>query len=716
MMPPEPLKSAMAVATAEDTSLALPSDKYLRGGQQRVLDQVQTVKRSKSKQWKNGTLSHSPTSPSPQSPSEFGTFRFSPTKLNVTSGHFSSTNSAAKGNRSQSTRTQRYLSTSTTNWAQQLSSSNWPNGPNGLKPSRSDPALAPPFSTAPALELETAPVMTTKGQTAQGQTILQTRINRQSVSSVTNGNPMTNSQTRMIRSTSMQSHNEGKLGTIKISKLDQKSAVNSATSMSDMTLKEAVQFLSHPEESHQQCGAIFIQHATFSEEAAKQEVLRLGGIPGLVTLLRSPNPGVSQAAAGALRNLVFKDNNNKLEVQHCGGIAKALQLLKETDSTETQKQITGLLWNLSSANSLKEELISTALPVLTENVVVPFTSWSDSSARNHIDPSVFHCATGCLRNLSGGQGAQRNAMRKCPGLIDSLMSYIQSCVAEENPDDQSVENCACILHNLTYELEKECPESFGNLIPQRNAQQNMKDSTVGCFSPKSSKVQKEFSYDIQGALDDSTPSGVKWLSHHKALETYLALLDTSHNEATLEASCGALQNLTASRGQGSSAVSQLLVNKFRAMYQISSLLKSPNQSLQKTGMSLLSNLSRTNGLQSTVAKQILPELTQLVSSAPRETEKADETLATACNTMQRLMGVDSEVTKKILNNDLVYALSDLSGNNAFPKSSKAASKLLYSLWNEKSLQGVVKKLGIKKSIFINDNTSPVHQLSQVWSE
>lgn len=26
-------------------------------------------------------------------------------------------------------------------------------------------------------------------------------------------------------------------------------------------------------------------------------------------------------------------------------------------------------------------------------------------------------------------------MRDCPGLIDSLMAYIQSCVAEKNPDD-----------------------------------------------------------------------------------------------------------------------------------------------------------------------------------------------------------------------------------------------------------------------------------------
>lgn len=27
-------------------------------------------------------------------------------------------------------------------------------------------------------------------------------------------------------------------------------------------------------------------------------------------------------------------------------------------------------------------------------------------------------------------------MRDCRGLIDSLMSYVQSCVAEENPDDK----------------------------------------------------------------------------------------------------------------------------------------------------------------------------------------------------------------------------------------------------------------------------------------
>lgn len=52
---------------------------------------------------------------------------------------------------------------------------------------------------------------------------------------------------------------------------------------------------------------------------------------------------------------------------------------------------------MSSAEELKEELIATALPALTENVVVPFTGWSDTTNNNNIHPDVFYNATGCLR-------------------------------------------------------------------------------------------------------------------------------------------------------------------------------------------------------------------------------------------------------------------------------------------------------------------------------
>lgn len=60
----------------------------------------------------------------------------------------------------------------------------------------------------------------------------------------------------------------------------------------------------------------------------------------------------------------------------------------------------GLLWNLSSTDELKEALISDALPVLADRVIIPFSGWGDGNSnlsREMVDPEVFFNATGCLR-------------------------------------------------------------------------------------------------------------------------------------------------------------------------------------------------------------------------------------------------------------------------------------------------------------------------------
>lgn len=49
-------------------------------------------------------------------------------------------------------------------------------------------------------------------------------------------------------------------------------SVTNDVNVSDLTLKEAVEFLSQSEENFQQCGATVIQHSTFKEDQAKQEV------------------------------------------------------------------------------------------------------------------------------------------------------------------------------------------------------------------------------------------------------------------------------------------------------------------------------------------------------------------------------------------------------------------------------------------------------------
>lgn len=61
----------------------------------------------------------------------------------------------------------------------------------------------------------------------------------------------------------------------------------------------------------------------------------------------------------------------------------------------------GLLWNLSSTDELKEELVADALPVLADRVIIPFSGWCDGNSnmsRDVVDPEVFFNATGCLRS------------------------------------------------------------------------------------------------------------------------------------------------------------------------------------------------------------------------------------------------------------------------------------------------------------------------------
>lgn len=70
-------------------------------------------------------------------------------------------------------------------------------------------------------------------------------------------------------------------------------------------------------------------------------MLKLKGIPPLVALLRSPSAQVRQTASAALRNLSFKNNGSKEQIERSGGIAEAVALLTDTDSAETQKQLTG---------------------------------------------------------------------------------------------------------------------------------------------------------------------------------------------------------------------------------------------------------------------------------------------------------------------------------------------------------------------------------------
>lgn len=60
--------------------------------------------------------------------------------------------------------------------------------------------------------------------------------------------------------------------------------------------------------------------------------------------------------------------------------------------------------------------------------------------------------------------------------------------------------------------------------------------------------------------------------------------------------------------------------------------------------------------------QILPDLISHLSCGPWETGVSDDTLATACTSVQTLMLANPEVSKKFINSELVSSLADLSEN------------------------------------------------------
>ncbi|XP_072504332.1 plakophilin-1 isoform X2 [Notamacropus eugenii] len=466
---------------------------------------------------------------------------------------------------------------------------------------------------------------------------------------------------------------------------------------SGLTIPKAVQFLSSQDEKYQAIGAYYIQHTCFQDESAKQQVYQLGGICKLVSLLRSPNQNVQQAAAGALRNLVFRSSTNKLETRRQNGIPEAVNLLRKTGSTEIQKQLTGLLWNLSSTDELKQELINEALPVLTDRVIIPFSGWCDGNSnisREVVDPEVFFNATGCLRNLSSAD-AGRQTMRNYPGLIDSLIAYVQNCVAASRCDDKSVENCMCILHNLSYRLDAEVPTRYSQL--EYNNRNTFTDkSSTGCFSNRNEKMMNN-NYDLPLPEEETKPKGSNWLYHSDAIRTYLNLMGKSKKDATLEACAGALQNLTASKGLMSSAMSQMIGQKEKGLPQIARLLQSSNSDVVRSGASLLSNMSRHPVLHKVMGNQIFPEMTRLLSSQTGNTSNSGDIMSSACYTMRNLMTSLPQMAKQHFTSSMLNNVVNMCRSGS-PKAAEAARLLLSDMWSNKELQGVLRQQGFDRNM------------------
>ncbi|KAF7711461.1 plakophilin-1 [Silurus meridionalis] len=715
----DPLKSAMSFGEIGETSLALPSDGDSRSGQQRVMEQVSTMRKSRKKSNYNNRGSAGTLSPtSPKSDSVFFESKFPHSSLNGLDYAYEGTmaNGHTKTRKQQQGMTQRSSSTRSAYYHRILNNNILPNNIHAL----SQPSIPADFyATQGGIKSNTAhwsqkyvqaktlershsqPPQTSPVQT-KANNILQATNSQFFISNTINKRPP-----------SAHSSSEPKLSAANRSK-SETNGMNGEANLSDITLSDAISWTIHGDEKYQLHGASVIQHNTYTDDKAKEEVRKLGGIVSLVSLLSSSNPQIQLSSVSALRNLVFKNTANKEEVRRAGGLTEALQLLRNTNSAEIQKHVTGLLWNMSSEESIQPDLLRHALPVLTETVLQPNADASNFSSDVDARTESFCNATACLRNLSSGRLANRQSLRNCEGLIDSLVTHLQACVDNGQLDDKSVENCVCVLHNLTYQLEGEVPAVFSKINKKATASESRANTAdigpIGCFSNQSRKVQEESNSEFR-LMDDFDPKGKSRLVHTKTLQLYLNLLSSSHNVRTQEACCGAMHNLTAKKGPVSDLLSYTIVQRLNGLPSLIPYLQSQNLPLRDNITTLICNLSRTPQLQKIIAHQALPSLIKNLPSDP--TPESDSSLAMICHTTNNLLRVDPELGKKSINNKLIDSLINLSQNKELPKASTAAGALLQSLWSDKTIQGVLKKQGMAKKAFVNEVTSAAVRSLQI---
>ncbi|KAL7986843.1 hypothetical protein Chor_013126 [Crotalus horridus] len=307
----------------------------------------------------------------------------------------------------------------------------------------------------------------------------------------------------------------------------------------DPDLPEVIAMLSHPIDPVKSNAAAYLQHLCYENDKIKKDVRHLKGIPILVGLLDHPKPEVHRKACGALRNISYgKDNENKVAIKNCDGIPALIRLLRKTSDMEVRELITGTLWNLSSYEPLKMVIINHGLQTLTNEVIIPHSGWEnepneDSKPRDAEWSTVFKNTSGCLRSLpivqllqerlivqtksgkkkkEGRRGEEerkgkrernvssdgaeaRRRLRECEGLVDALLHALQSAVGKKDTDNKSVENCVCIMRNLSYHVHKEVPgadkfrELESNQLGSFGGTHKKKKDDAGCFGGKKAKGQ-----------------------------------------------------------------------------------------------------------------------------------------------------------------------------------------------------------------------------------
>ncbi|XP_024274863.2 plakophilin-3 isoform X1 [Oncorhynchus tshawytscha] len=476
--------------------------------------------------------------------------------------------------------------------------------------------------------------------------------------------------------------------------------------MHSLDMPTAVNYLFMSNTAMQMLGAAYIQHQCYHSSDAKNQVRLLKGVPALVQLFSSDSQEVQCYATGATRNLIYENMDNKAALIEAEGITKLISVLNEPDE-ELRKNITGILWNMSSKESLKEKLARETLSELTERVLVPLCSGGDSELirQSPSEADIFYNISGCLRNLSSVNERTRQQMRDMRGLVDSLVAYIQNSLQDEKSEDKGVENAVCVLRNLSYQLYSEIPPStLLRLEGPTWARATTGTESIGCFTPQSKKAKERRNQELSTSEVAKQPKGAEWLWHPQVVGLYNRVLQHYEaNTATREAAAGALQNITARETRWASVLSWVALEQERMLPVVLDLLQTQSDQEMCSLTGLLWNLSRHSRNKNDMATKVVNVLVTKLPSDGHQKEPSGEVVVNICGILNNLVAGSSLAARDITFFDglpkLVAIKSSHNSSSGKLKAAKAASTVLLNMFQYNKLHKDYKQKGFTKCDF-----------------
>ncbi|XP_059510903.1 ARVCF delta catenin family member b isoform X2 [Stegostoma tigrinum] len=485
----------------------------------------------------------------------------------------------------------------------------------------------------------------------------------------------------------------------------------------DPDLPEVIAMLSHHLDPVKSNAAAYLQHLCYENDKIKKEVRQLKGIPILVGLLDHPKPDVHRRACGALRNISFgKDHDSKVAIKNCDGIPALVRLLRKTNDMEVRELITGTLWNLSSYEPLKIVIINHGLQTLTNEVIIPHSGWEnepneDSKPRDAEWTTVFKNTSGCLRNVSSDGSDARRRLRECEGLVDALLHALQSAVGKKDMDRKSVENCVCIMRNLSYQVHREVPGADKFREPATDHQtgtgsaQKKKKDDSSCFGGKKAKGKRnadaDKNFDTLDLPKRTEPvQGYELLYQPEVVRLYLSLLTESRNYNTLEAAAGALQNLSAGQWTWSNYI-RSTVRKEKGLPILVELLRSDSDKVVRAVAIALRNLSVDGRNKDLIGNYAMHDLVSNLTGGQQRPAKnlEEDTIVAILNTIHEIVTDSSSNARSLIQAQGIEKLVAINKSSQSVREMKAAAHVLQTVWSYKELRNALHKDGWNKSHF-----------------